>query len=52
MMIMTVMMTTQLGFIDLRALGVVFHLLLITTHMAGAITSPLLEEETEAQRGR
>ena len=35
-----------------KSLGVVFHLLLITTHMAGAITSPLLEEETEAQRGR
>lgn len=36
----------------LSALSAVIHLLLITTHVAGTITSPLLEEETEAQRGR
>lgn len=36
---------------DLRALGTVIHLFLITSHVAAALTS-VLGVETEAQRGR
>lgn len=47
--LMMIIMTTQLMFIEC-ALHAFIHLLLIITHIADAIISPLLEE-TEAQTG-